>query len=1216
MTSRTPDRCERIGTTSHEGQVASGMVPRLVALAVLAGVHLAASGALGQSVSGTRGVARVRTWTWADAVAFDTALPPPLPKKPGTASPNVFPPPKQPVVPRRDGVTPEELDPIARGVPAGPDGPCGAFVGTSVGVQFEALADNVTSIPPDTMGAIGPRHAMTMLNTQVRIQDRGGIGDFSTVALGAFWPDLSNPFDPKVFYDRLSQRWIAVCPGSAQSAASEWSIAVSLTDDPTGGWGWITLDADAGNTRWADYPCVGFNDKWIVVTFNMFAVPGAPMPGPTGPKMWVIDKADLLGPGPNVGYTEFDVGFIAGGTSLQPAVCLDSNVPDVLIVDTASFIDPVDQFPLIRMSRVTGPTGSPSWQAIPGSPYTTPGVFKAPHRYTTELRTAAQHNSPTPIEVGNARACNAVFRGGRLYFSHSGGGFFGGFPTNETLIYWYALQPTLPGPIVNWGYFGEGTGKAVFYPSIAVNCHGDIGIGYSRSHAAINVSTGFAFIPAGTAGAALYDLAAGGAPYVRLDGSGRNRWGDYSATVVDPRDDMSFWTIQESAAATANRWTTRWTQFPHNCSGAPVIFSQPQNASACPGGILTLSLNASGTGNSYQWFRDGSQIPGALGPTLLISNATASHSGTYHATVTNNCGVTRSADALVRVGVAITSQPANTTPSACDTVSLSVGVAFPVGTIAYRWHKEFAPLGINIPLDDDGHFSGVHTSTLTIHGVGYADEGRYTCRVFDPSCANVEVYSTYARLAIPAPTWTHRTSSGPRRRLPTSTDMVYDAARGVCVLYGGSFDTTTASYMNDTWEWDGHSWTQRFPANNPGHRTNHEMVYDSLRNKVLLLFGSSIASPYNPGVWQYDGTDWTLLTNAPGGPPFAWQQYGEAAFDPLRGKVIATDASSGGSTVCDTWEFDPVTLVWVRTVTSSAPAYSNHHAAWDASLGAVLSPNFWPSPGGGTLRYTGATWMPQGADPPRHMPAIAFDTFRNRMTMFGCCRDHSNYWIYRTDTYAFDGAVWQLLLPEFHETQASALRPVAMCFDTRRNAMVVIGNSHNSFVGENPVDTWEYRYADKVAIDRQPQDQPLIIGGSATFRVYAAGAGTLTHQWRKNGAPLADGPTPGGSIISGAQTSTLTITNVAASDAGAYSCLVANSCGPRLSDAANLGTVCYANCDGSTAPPVLNVNDFTCFLNKYAAGDPSANCDGSTAPPVLNVNDFLCFINGFAAGCP
>ena len=62
-------------------------------------------------------------------------------------------------------------------------------------------------------------------------------------------------------------------------------------------------------------------------------------------------------------------------------------------------------------------------------------------------------------------------------------------------------------------------------------------------------------------------------------------------------------------------------------------------------------------------------------------------------------------------------------------------------------------------------------------------------------------------------------------------------------------------------------------------------------------------------------------------------------------------------------------------------------------------------------------------------------------------------------------------------------------------------------------------------------------------------------------------------------------------------------------------SACWANCDSSTTPPVLNVLDFTCFLNRFAAGDPYANCDNSTTSPVLNVLDFSCFLNKFAAGC-
>ncbi|MFN0132640.1 MAG: GC-type dockerin domain-anchored protein [Phycisphaerales bacterium] len=63
------------------------------------------------------------------------------------------------------------------------------------------------------------------------------------------------------------------------------------------------------------------------------------------------------------------------------------------------------------------------------------------------------------------------------------------------------------------------------------------------------------------------------------------------------------------------------------------------------------------------------------------------------------------------------------------------------------------------------------------------------------------------------------------------------------------------------------------------------------------------------------------------------------------------------------------------------------------------------------------------------------------------------------------------------------------------------------------------------------------------------------------------------------------------------------------------GSSCYANCDGSTAAPTLNIADFICFQNQFAAAHPSANCDASTTPPTLNVADFICFLNHFGAGC-
>jgi hypothetical protein len=61
---------------------------------------------------------------------------------------------------------------------------------------------------------------------------------------------------------------------------------------------------------------------------------------------------------------------------------------------------------------------------------------------------------------------------------------------------------------------------------------------------------------------------------------------------------------------------------------------------------------------------------------------------------------------------------------------------------------------------------------------------------------------------------------------------------------------------------------------------------------------------------------------------------------------------------------------------------------------------------------------------------------------------------------------------------------------------------------------------------------------------------------------------------------------------------------------------CYANCDGSSIPPILNIADFVCFQTRFAAGDSYANCDGSTTAPTLNIADFVCFMSHVAVGCP
>jgi sugar lactone lactonase YvrE len=89
----------------------------------------------------------------------------------------------------------------------------------------------------------------------------------------------------------------------------------------------------------------------------------------------------------------------------------------------------------------------------------------------------------------------------------------------------------------------------------------------------------------------------------------------------------------------------------------------------------------------------------------------------------------------------------------------------------------------------------------------------------------------------------------------------------------------------------------------------------------------------------------------------------------------------------------------------------------------------------------------------------------------------------------------------------------------------------------------------------QPLSQTLSAGATATFTAAASGTPAPSILWQKNGVNLSDGGT-----ISGATTSTLTITGISAADAGNYTAVASNSAGTATSNAATL-TI------GSSQPP-------------------------------------------------
>lgn len=148
---------------------------------------------------------------------------------------------------------------------------------------------------------------------------------------------------------------------------------------------------------------------------------------------------------------------------------------------------------------------------------------------------------------------------------------------------------------------------------------------------------------------------------------------------------------------------------------APVINTPPSPQAANVGGSVTFSVAATGTGLTYQWFRDESPVSGGTGSSLTISPVTAADAGLYKVTVTSGSLSTTSTTArlTVRAETAIQAQPKGASVHPGESVTLSV-LATGEGTLKYQWMRGNATLG------------NATGSSLTINPASANDAGDYT----------------------------------------------------------------------------------------------------------------------------------------------------------------------------------------------------------------------------------------------------------------------------------------------------------------------------------------------------------------------------------------------------------------------------------------------------------------------------------------------------------
>ncbi len=454
------------------------------------------------------------------------------------------------------------------------EAPCINYEGLN---RFVSNSGSFT-FPPDVASAVGHDHIFEVLNDRMRIQDKAGNILFEqlqqeTAANSGFWSAVDNTalFDPKIIYDPYRNRWIYVILTDARTADSAILIAVSQTPDPTGGWSFWRIDSDADNNQWFDYPSIGFNNKWLAITGNMFTNPGTG--GANESRIFIFDLNQLYG-GNNLNFTSYNV---SSYNTLCPALTYDQSMNDLWLV-TNDDINDND----LRFFKISGNTASPSlteesWVSI-GSDWSRSGGNLAP-----------QLNNSTKINCGDHDVMSVIWRNGKLYSAQSVFLPSGGGPTTCT------TQIVASNPYNATVYesirIASDANTMYAFPCLAVNNANDLIISTTKFTSTTYPSACVWVRRAGNPTIFETVYKSGEDWYVINDSStpARNRWGDYTSAMVDPSDDNSVWVTSEYARVrpqgSNGNWATWWAKI---CNGA------------CTSNIAVNNTLTSGTYRKYE----------------------------------------------------------------------------------------------------------------------------------------------------------------------------------------------------------------------------------------------------------------------------------------------------------------------------------------------------------------------------------------------------------------------------------------------------------------------------------------------------------------------------------------------------------------------------------------------------------------------------------------
>ena len=210
---------------------------------------------------------------------------------------------------------------------------------------------------------------------------------------------------------------------------------------------------------------------------------------------------------------------------------------------------------------------------------------------------------------------------------------------------------------------------------------------------------------------------------------------------------------------------------------APSITTQPASQSVTAGVSTTLSVVASGTSPTYQWYFNNVVISGATNSSYTIVSPNVSNAGSYTVVVTNSAGVVTSNVATLTVNLApsIATQPASISVVSGQSATFTVS-ATGTAPLTYQWLKN----GVVIP--------NATSASLTLNTVSSTDAASYTVVV-----TNVvgSVTSSKATLTV-----TPVVSSPTIASQPTSLTIVQGSLASFTVVANGTGNLSYQWYVN------------------------------------------------------------------------------------------------------------------------------------------------------------------------------------------------------------------------------------------------------------------------------------------------------------------------------------------------------------------------------------------------------------------------------------